>query len=170
MSAEPQAQIRALRQQINGLQQLVLQGEAVQGAVLQAVAAADLLASLPPSAFHWYRRNAGASQRLLINGAVGPTYLLQSQDVLTQVMVVVEISDPGGGVRRQASTAIGPIGDPSAVDYKKLLFIEFNNFPLELAAQVESRDSCCLTNSKNSALRLGSRRKSPRITELTMLV
>jgi cytolysin (calcineurin-like family phosphatase) len=59
VSADPQAQIRALRQQINGLQQLVLQGEAVQGAVLQAVAAADLLASLPPSAFHWYRRNAG---------------------------------------------------------------------------------------------------------------
>lgn len=126
VSADPQAQIRALRQQINsdlqqesavqqqinGLQQLVLQGEAVQGAVLQATAAADVLASLPPSAFHWYRRNPGASQWLLIEGAAGPTYVLQPQDVSSQVMVVVAVSDPGGGARRQASTAIGPVGNP----------------------------------------------------------
>lgn len=33
-----------------------------------------------------------------------------------------------------------------------------------------SRLSCCFTSSKNSCLRLGSWRKSPRTTELTMLV
>jgi len=126
VSADPQAQIRALRQQINsdlqqesvvqqqinGLQQLVLEGEAVQGAVLQATAAADVLASLPPSAFHWYRRNPGASAWLLINEASGPTYVLQPQDVLAQVMVIVAVSAPGGGAGRQASPAIGPVTSP----------------------------------------------------------
>lgn len=124
VSADPQSQIRALRQQINsdlqqesavqqqiaGLQQLVLQGEAVQGAVLQATAAAEVLASLPPAAFHWYRRSPGASQWLLIDSAVGPSYILQLQDVSAQVMVVVAVPAQSGGSSRQASPAIGPVG------------------------------------------------------------
>ena len=124
VSADPQSQIRALRQQINtdlqqesavqqqidGLQQLVLQGEAVQGAVLQATALADVLAALPPSAFHWYRRSPGANQWLLIDGATGPSYVLQLQDVSAQVMVVISVPAQGGGSSRQASPAIGPIG------------------------------------------------------------
>ena len=123
VSADPQAQIRALReqiasdlqqesavqQQINGLQQLVLQGEAVQGQVLQATALADALAALPPQAFHWYRRSPGASQWLLITEASGPSYVLQPQDVSAQVMVVVAVPAPGGGSNRQASPAIGPV-------------------------------------------------------------
>ncbi|MCP9881957.1 hypothetical protein KBY65_05630 [Cyanobium sp. Alchichica 3B3-8F6] len=123
VSADPQAQISALRQQISadlaqesavqqqidGLQQLVLQGEAVQGQVLQATAVADLLAALPPQAFHWYRRTPGASQWLLISGASGPTYVLQPQDVSSEVMVVVTVSTPEGGANRQASTPFGPV-------------------------------------------------------------
>ncbi|WP_233128520.1 hypothetical protein [Synechococcus sp. 8F6] len=123
VSADPQAQISALRQQISadlaqesavqqqidGLQQLVLQGEAVQGQVLQAAAVADLLAALPPQAFHWYRRTPGASQWLLISGASGPTYVLQPQDVSSEVMVVVTVSTPEGGANRQASTPLGPV-------------------------------------------------------------
>lgn len=123
VSADPQAQIRALRQQISadlaqestvqqqidGLQQLVLQGEAVEGQVLQATAVADVLAALPPQAFHWYRRAPGASQWLLISGANGPTYLLQPQDVSAEVMVVVAVVNPQGGANRQASPALGPV-------------------------------------------------------------
>ncbi|MEB3171560.1 MAG: hypothetical protein VKK43_09315 [Synechococcaceae cyanobacterium] len=123
VSADPQAQIRALRQQIasdlqqenavqqqiDGLQQLVLQGEAVQGQVLQAAALADALAALPPQAFHWYRRTPGANQWLLIAEASGPTYVLQPQDVSTQVMVVVAVPTPGGGSQRQASPVVGPV-------------------------------------------------------------
>lgn len=123
VSADPQAQISALRQQISndlaqestvqqqidGLQQLVLQGEAVQGQVLQAAAVADVLAALPPQAFHWYRRAPGASQWLLIEGANGPTYVLQPQDVSAEVMVVVAVGNPAGGSNRQASQAMGPV-------------------------------------------------------------
>ncbi len=123
VSADPQAQIRALRQQIatdlqqesavqqqiDGLQQLVLQGEVVQGQVLQATALADAVAALPPQAFHWYRRAAGADQWLLISDASGPTYVLQPEDVSTQVMVVVAVAAPGGGSNRQASPAVGPV-------------------------------------------------------------
>jgi hypothetical protein len=123
VSADPQSQIQALRQQIStdlqqesavqqqidGLQQLELQGEAVQGQLLQATAVADALAALPPQAFHWYRRTPGASQWLLIAGASGPTYVLQPEDVSAQVMVVVAVTVPGGGANRQASTVAGPV-------------------------------------------------------------
>jgi hypothetical protein len=123
VSADPQSQIQALRQQIStdlqqesavqqqidGLQQLELQGAAVQGQLLQATAVADVLAALPPQAFHWYRRTPGASQWLLISGASGPTYVLQPEDVSAQVMVVVAVSAPGGGANRQASTVVGPV-------------------------------------------------------------
>ena len=65
ITADPQQQIKLLRQEIAGdqriegaveqriagLNQLLLQGEARQGALLQATA--DGLAALPPSAFHW---------------------------------------------------------------------------------------------------------------------
>ena len=123
VSADPQSQIRALRQQIStdlqqesavqqqidGLQQLELQGAAVQGQLLQATAVADALAALPPQAFHWYRRTPGASQWLLITGASGPTYVLQPEDISAQVMVVVAVTVPGGGATRQASPVVGPV-------------------------------------------------------------
>ncbi len=123
VGTDPQTQIRALRQQIStdlqtesavqqqidGLQQLALAGAAVQGQLLQATAVADVLAALPPQAFHWYRRKPGASQWLLITGANGPTYVLQPQDVSAEVMVVVAVDAAGGGAKRQASSVVGPV-------------------------------------------------------------
>ncbi|MFM8660481.1 MAG: hypothetical protein ACKOCI_03890 [Cyanobium sp.] len=81
VSADPQAQIRALRgqisatlaqesavqQEIAGLQNLVLSGEALEGSLLQANLDAELLASLPPTAFHWYRLSPGGSHWIWIS-------------------------------------------------------------------------------------------------------
>jgi hypothetical protein len=127
VSADPQAQIRALRQQIagtlaaenavqqqiEGLQQLVLLGEQAEGSLLVASLAAnlpqDLLVNLPPSAFHWYRLPAGSSSWVLIEGASGPMYRLQAADVGSQVMVVVA-RPTAQGSERQASAVVGPVG------------------------------------------------------------
>ena len=122
ISADPQAQIRALRQQIStdlqlegavqqqidGLQRLVLKGQALQGQLLQASLESDRLAGLPPSAFHWYRRQPGASQWLLIADATGSTYQLRPADVGSEVMVVVAIPTATGS-QRQASKPVGPV-------------------------------------------------------------
>lgn len=126
VSADPQAQIRALReqiagtlaaedavqQQIEGLQQLVLLGEQAEGSLLVASLAADrsndLLVNLPPSAFHWYRLPEGGTSWVLIEGATGPMYRLQAADVGSQVMVVVA-RPTAQGSERQASAAVGPV-------------------------------------------------------------
>ena len=126
VSADPQAQIRALRQQIagtlaaenavqqqiEGLQQLVLLGEQAEGSLLVASLAAnlpqDLLVNLPPSAFHWYRLPAGGGSWVLIEGASGPMYRLQAADVGSQVMVVVA-RPTAQGSERQASAVVGPV-------------------------------------------------------------
>jgi len=123
VSADPQSQIRALRQQIstdlqlegavqqqiNGLQQLVLAGQAAEGQLLSATVVADGLAGLPASAFHWYRLTPGSSGWVLIPGASGPTYRLQSGDVQARVMVVVAVPAAGGSSQRQASKPLGPV-------------------------------------------------------------
>ena len=123
VSADPQSQIRATRQeistdlqleqavqqQINGLQQLVLAGQAAEGQLLTATVSADALAGLPPSAFHWYRLTPGSTRWVLIQGASGPTYLLQPVDVQSKVMVVVAVPAQGGGSQRQPSPAVGPV-------------------------------------------------------------
>ena len=122
VSADPQSQIRAtrqeiatdlqqetaLQQQINGLQQLVLAGQAAEGQLLRASLTADALAGLPPSAFHWYRLSPGSGQWVLIPGASGTTYRLQPADVQAQVMVVVAVPAPGGS-QRQPSKPVGPV-------------------------------------------------------------
>ena len=126
VSADPQAQIRALRrqiagslaaeeavqQQIEGLQQLVLVGEQAAGGLLVASLGADLpsdlLVNLPASAFHWYRLPSGGTSWLLIGGASGPTYRLQAADVGSQVMVVVARPSTEGS-ERQASAVVGPV-------------------------------------------------------------
>lgn len=127
VSSDPQAQIRALRQQIadnlaaenavqqqiEGLQQLVLLGELSEGALLVANLSAgqpqDPLVGLPAGAFHWYRLQPGASSWVLITGASGPTYRLQPADVGSQVMVVLALPTAQGS-QRQASPAVGPVG------------------------------------------------------------
>lgn len=122
VTADPQQQIRdlnqqistdqkletAVQQQINGLQQLVLQGQAAEGNLLQATLTADALAGLPPSAFHWYRLPVGKSRWLLIQGASGPSYVLSQQDVNARVMLVVAVPTANGS-QRQASTPVGPV-------------------------------------------------------------
>jgi hypothetical protein len=123
VSADPQSQIRALRQaiavdqqlegavqqQINGMDQLVLAGQAAQGQLLKATVAADALAGLPPSAFHWYRLTPGSNSWVLISEASGPSYRLQAEDVQARVMVVVARPTSTGGSQRQPSGSVGPI-------------------------------------------------------------
>lgn len=122
VSPDPQAQIKALRsqiatdiqlegtvqQQINGLQQMVLTGQASEGQLLQATLSADVLASLPPSAFHWYKLQPGSQQWILIQGASGSNYLIKANDVSSQVMLVVA-QPTATGSQRQATPAVGPI-------------------------------------------------------------
>ena len=126
VSSDPQAQIRALRQQIaaslaaenavqqqiEGLQQLVLLGELSEGALLVANLPGGLpqdpLVSLPAGAFHWYRLSPGASSWVLIPGASGASYRLQPADVGSQLMVVVALPTAQGS-QRQASPAVGPV-------------------------------------------------------------
>ncbi|EDY39162.1 conserved hypothetical protein [Cyanobium sp. PCC 7001] len=132
VSADPQSQIKALRQQIagtealegaveqgiEGLESLVLRGEAAEGQLLMAAvsseAAADGLAGVPDQAFHWYRLSPGSSQWLLIPDASGPRYQLQASDVGALVMVMVSLPGEGTvgtvtGSRRQASPMVGPV-------------------------------------------------------------
>ena len=126
VTADPQQQINDLRQQIGtdqqlenaveqrieGLSQLVLVGEIVEGSLLVANLGAGLpqdpLVQLPASAFHWYRLTPGSTKWVLIPGASGPTYRLQHQDVGSQLMVVVAVATPSGS-QRQPSAVIGPI-------------------------------------------------------------
>ena len=122
VTADPQQQIRDLRQQISadqnletaveqqiaGLQQLVLQGQAAEGKLLQATLTADALAGLPPSAFHWYRLAPGSRRWVLIQQASGPSYMLTAADVNARVMVVVAVPSSGGS-QRQASPPLGPV-------------------------------------------------------------
>ncbi|MFZ9270336.1 MAG: hypothetical protein ACO23C_03720 [Prochlorococcaceae cyanobacterium] len=126
VTADPKTQIDDLRQQIatdqqlenaveqriEGLQQLVLVGELTQGALLMANLGAGLnqdpLIKLPPAAFHWYRLPAGSSTWVLINGASGPNYRLQSADVGAQLMVVIAVPTASGS-QRQASSPVGPV-------------------------------------------------------------
>mgnify|MGYP006276039619 CR=1 FL=1 len=123
ISADPQTQIRAMRQeistdlqlesavqqQINGLQQLALTGKAAEGELLTASLNADALAGLPPSAFHWYRRTPGSGNWVLITNARGTSYRLQPVDVQAKVMVVVAVPSTNGGSQRQASKPVGPV-------------------------------------------------------------
>lgn len=102
----------AVEQRIEGLQQLVLVGELTQGALLMANLGAGLnqdpLIQLPPAAFHWYRLPAGSGTWVLIEGASGPNYRLQSADVGSELMVVIAVATPAGS-NRQASQPVGPI-------------------------------------------------------------
>jgi hypothetical protein len=134
VSADPQSQIKALRQQIagtealegaveqgiEGLEALVLTGEAAEGQLLEASASSDSegaaagLAAVPAQAFHWYRLSPGSNQWLLIQEASGPRYRLQASDVGSLLMVVVSLPAEDGegttaGSRRQASPVVGPV-------------------------------------------------------------
>jgi hypothetical protein len=123
VSADPQSQINAMRQQISsdlqlegalqqqiqGLEQLTLAGQAREGQLIRANLAAAALAALPATAFHWYRLIPGERRWLLISGAQGPSYQLQPADVAAQVMLVVAVPAASGGSQRQVSSRLGPV-------------------------------------------------------------
>ena len=98
----------AVQQQINGLQQLVLAGDAAVGAALTATAIADAQAALPAANYHWYRLKPGQRTWVLIEGAQGTTYVPAPVDIGQSVMVVAVVNQ-NGQVQRVASQPIGPI-------------------------------------------------------------
>ena len=98
----------AVQQQINGLQQLVLAGNAAVGAALTATAIADAQAALPTANYHWYRLKPGQRSWVLIEGAQGTTYVPAPVDIGQSIMVVAVVNE-NGQVKRVASQAIGPV-------------------------------------------------------------
>ena len=98
----------AVQQQINGLQQLVLAGNAAVGAMLTATAVADAQAALPSAAYHWYRIAPGQRTWVLIEGAQGTTYVPAPVDIGQNLMVVAVVNQ-NGKVKRVASQSLGPV-------------------------------------------------------------
>lgn len=98
----------AVQQRIDGLQQLVLAGDAAVGAVLTATAVADAQAALPSASYHWYRLRPGQRSWVLIEGATGTTYVPAPVDIGQNLMVVTVVNQ-NGVVKRVASQPIGPI-------------------------------------------------------------
>ena len=97
-----------VQQRINGLQKLVLEGNAAVGAALTATALADAQAALPTANYHWYRLNPGQRSWVLIEGANGTTYVPAPVDIGQSVMVVAVVND-NGTVKRVASQPVGPV-------------------------------------------------------------
>jgi len=122
VTESPQQQIRQLQQQIStdiqmegavqqridGLQQLVLAGNAAVGQLLTATAVADAQAALPSANYHWYRMNPDQRSWVLIEGAQGTTYVPAPVDIGRNLMVVAVVTQ-NGTVKRVASQAIGPV-------------------------------------------------------------
>jgi hypothetical protein len=97
-----------VQQRINGLQQLVLEGNAAVGAALTATAVADAQAALPTVNYHWYRLKPGQRSWVLIEGADGTTYVPAPVDIGQNVMVVAVVNQ-NGTVKRVASQPVGPV-------------------------------------------------------------
>ena len=98
----------AVQQRIDGLQQLVLTGNAAVGAVLTATAVADAQAALPAANYHWYRIKPGQRSWVLIEGAQGTTYVPAPVDIGQNLMVVTVVNQ-NGVVKRVASQPLGPV-------------------------------------------------------------
>jgi len=123
LTASPQQQIQIMRkeistdiqlegtvqQRINGLQSLVLQGQAAEGGLLAATAVAQSQVALPITIYHWYRLTPGQTRWQLIKGATGATYSLTAADVGQQVMVVAVVQQPDGSVQRVPSAPTDPV-------------------------------------------------------------
>ena len=118
----PQLQIQQLQQQIStdiqlegvvqqridGLQQLVLEGDAAVGAALTATAVADAQAALPSANYHWYRIKPGQRTWVLIEGANGTTYVPAPMDIGQNIMVVAVVNQ-NGQVKLVPSQPLGPV-------------------------------------------------------------
>ncbi len=116
----PQQQIKVLKQQtdasiqqadriqssINTLGSLVLQGQALEGALIRAQWRNASEAPLAPSAVHWYRSSADGW--VLIAERQSVTYTPAERDVGLELMAVAIVVTPEGH-RRVASPAIGPV-------------------------------------------------------------
>lgn len=87
----------SLQQQIEGLAQLVLAGNA-----------ADAQAALPSASYHWYRLQPGQRSWVLMEGAQGTSYVPSPVDIGRNLMVVAVVSQ-AGVVKRVASQPIGPV-------------------------------------------------------------
>ena len=129
LTASPQQQIQIMRreistdiqlegavqQQINGLQALVLKGQAIEGGLLAATVTADALAALPPLAYHWYRLTPGQTRWQLIQGATGATYGVTAADVGQRILVVVVVQRGDGTSQRVSSPATDPVRSRSSL-------------------------------------------------------
>ncbi len=98
----------AVQQRIDGLQKLVLSGNAAVGQLLTAAAQINAQAALPQANYHWYRLKPGTRSWVLIEGANGTTYVPGTLDVGQNLMVVVVVIQ-NGQVKRVASTSVGPV-------------------------------------------------------------
>lgn len=101
----------AIQQQINGLQALVIAGEAIEGELLQATIEANDQAALGTPQYHWYRRSPGTTMWLLIESAQGTDYVPSPVDVGQNLMVVAVVKQDGQ-VKRVASAPVGPVLTP----------------------------------------------------------
>jgi len=122
LTADPQQQIRILRKEIaqqqnlaaavqqtvDGLNGLVLSGQAAEGALLWASLQATSVAGIPASAYHWYRLVPGASNWTLIPGATGANYVPSAADVGNQLVVVLVVPQ-NNSIKRVASAPVGPV-------------------------------------------------------------
>jgi hypothetical protein len=97
-----------VQQRIDGLQQLVLNGNAAVGAALTATAITDSQAALPEADYHWYRLKPGQRSWVLIEGAQGTTYVPAPVDIGQNIMVVAVVNQ-NGQVKRVASQPLGPV-------------------------------------------------------------
>jgi hypothetical protein len=98
----------AVQQRIDGLQKLVLSGNAAVGQLLTAAAQINAQAALPQANYHWYRLKPSTRSWVLIEGANGTTYVPGTLDVGQNLMVVVVVNQ-NGQVKRVASTPVGPV-------------------------------------------------------------
>ena len=98
----------AVQQRIDGLQKLVVSGNAAVGQLLTAAAQINAQVAIPQANYHWYRLKPGNRSWVLIEGANGTTYVPGSLDVGNNLMVVVVVNQ-NGQVKRVASTPVGPV-------------------------------------------------------------
>jgi len=98
----------AVQQRIDGLQKLVVSGNAAVGQLLTAAAQINAQVAIPQANYHWYRLKPGNRSWVLIEGANGTTYVPGSLDVGNNLMVVVVVNQ-NGQVKKVASTPVGPV-------------------------------------------------------------
>ncbi|MCS5699861.1 hypothetical protein NZK32_12525 [Cyanobium sp. FGCU-52] len=122
VDATPQQQIQILKgeigadlqqeamveQRIDGLRQVVLAGEAMEGSLVRAQLATDSGANLGTVTYHWYRLAPGRNRWELIPDAQGDSYTVSRNDIAYELMVVVVVTTPDG-TRRSQSAPVGPV-------------------------------------------------------------